>query len=263
MQRHLRDEFVKKAQQDGYASRAAYKLKEICDKHHGLVTGTTFVCDVGAAPGSWTQVACALTKSTAQRVRVVSIDLLPMAPVPGSRFVLGDFTQPASQEAMISHLLRAQEEEEEEQKAEEEEIATAAAAPAPAAAPPPATGSSDGFAGGLPRRATKRRRRRLDQLCVLSDIRANTSGNHALDHARQVELCDSVLRFAAAAAGALEHRLGRAPKLALVAKMTMGEDLAEFRGRVSQLFPAQNVLVKPKSSRASSPEIYVVATTHA
>ncbi|HFE36875.1 MAG TPA: 23S rRNA methyltransferase, partial [Gammaproteobacteria bacterium] len=59
MQRHLKDRYVKKAQDDGYRSRAAYKLLELNDKDDFIKPGMCVV-DLGAAPGGWTQVASAL-----------------------------------------------------------------------------------------------------------------------------------------------------------------------------------------------------------
>jgi 23S rRNA (uridine2552-2'-O)-methyltransferase len=86
------DPYVKKAQQDNYRSRAAYKLLEIDKRDHLLRPGMTVV-DLGAAPGSWCQVAVQKMK---QQGRVLAIDLLPMAPIPGVDSLEGDFTEPAA-----------------------------------------------------------------------------------------------------------------------------------------------------------------------
>jgi 23S rRNA (uridine2552-2'-O)-methyltransferase len=92
MHEHVTDPYVKKAQQDGYRSRAAYKLLEIDKRDHLLRSGMTVV-DLGAAPGSWCQVAVQKMK---QQGRVLAIDLLPMAPMPGVASLEGDFTEPAA-----------------------------------------------------------------------------------------------------------------------------------------------------------------------
>jgi 23S rRNA (uridine2552-2'-O)-methyltransferase len=93
MHEHVTDPYVKKAQQDGYRSRAAYKLLEIDKRDHLLRPGMTVV-DLGAAPGSWCQVAVEKMK---RQGRVLAIDLLPMAPIPGVDSLEGDFTEPAAQ----------------------------------------------------------------------------------------------------------------------------------------------------------------------
>jgi len=92
MHEHVTDPYVKKAQQEGYRSRAAYKLLEIDQRDHLLRPGMTVV-DLGAAPGSWCQVAVQKMK---QRGRVLAIDLLPVAPMAGVESLEGDFTDPAA-----------------------------------------------------------------------------------------------------------------------------------------------------------------------
>ena len=89
LQEHFSDEFVKKSQQDGYRSRASYKLIEIDDKYR-LLKPTSKVLDLGAAPGGWTQVA-------AERVGtsgfVLASDILQMDSVAGTSFIQGDFSE--------------------------------------------------------------------------------------------------------------------------------------------------------------------------
>lgn len=92
MHEHVTDPYVKKAQQDGYRSRAAYKLLEIDKRDHLLRPGMTVV-DLGAAPGSWCQVAMQKMK---RQGRVLAIDLLPVAPMPGVETLEGDFTDPGA-----------------------------------------------------------------------------------------------------------------------------------------------------------------------
>lgn len=89
MHEHVTDPYVKKAQQDGYRSRAAYKLLEIDTRDHLLRPGMTVV-DLGAAPGSWCQVA---VQKMRKQGRVLAIDLLPVAPIAGVDTLEGDFTE--------------------------------------------------------------------------------------------------------------------------------------------------------------------------
>lgn len=92
MHEHVTDPYVRKAQIDGYRSRAAYKLLEIDQRDHLLRPGMTVV-DLGAAPGSWCQVAVQRMKGQG---RVLAIDLLPVAPMTGVDSLEGDFTEQAA-----------------------------------------------------------------------------------------------------------------------------------------------------------------------
>ena len=91
MQRHVSDEFVKRAQKDGYRSRAAYKLQELDQTDHLFKRGMTVV-DLGAAPGGWSQYVARRLSGTG---RVLALDILDMAPISGIEFVQGDFTEEA------------------------------------------------------------------------------------------------------------------------------------------------------------------------
>ncbi|OIQ87240.1 ribosomal RNA large subunit methyltransferase E [mine drainage metagenome] len=88
MQEHVNDEFVKRASKEGYRARAAYKLMEIDDRDHLIKPGMTVV-DLGATPGSWSQVAMERIKGSGQ---VFALDLLEMQPLHGVTFLQGDFT---------------------------------------------------------------------------------------------------------------------------------------------------------------------------
>lgn len=89
MREHLDDPFVKKAQKEGYRARAAYKLLEIHEKHRLIKPGMTVV-DLGAAPGSWSQVAGKLVGS---KGLVIASDILEMAALPDVTFLQGDFRE--------------------------------------------------------------------------------------------------------------------------------------------------------------------------
>lgn len=88
---HVTDAWVQKAKAEGWRSRAAFKLLQIDQKDHLLRPGMT-VLDLGATPGGWSQVA---GKAVGQGGRVVAVDLLPMEPIHGVTFVLGDFEDEA------------------------------------------------------------------------------------------------------------------------------------------------------------------------
>lgn len=89
MQEHLNDEFVKRAQKEGYRARAAYKLIEIDDKDKLIKPGMTVV-DLGSAPGSWSQVVQQRLKGQG---RIIGLDLLDMQPILGVEFIQGDFRE--------------------------------------------------------------------------------------------------------------------------------------------------------------------------
>jgi 23S rRNA (uridine2552-2'-O)-methyltransferase len=95
-QRQERDPYVEQAVRDGWRARAVFKLKQINDKERLLKPGTVCV-DLGAAPGSWSQLAA---KVVGPSGRVIALDLLPMDAIPGVDFLLGDFTAPETLEEL-------------------------------------------------------------------------------------------------------------------------------------------------------------------
>ena len=88
---HFDDEFVLRAQKEGYRSRAIYKLIEIQQKDRILKPGMT-VIDLGAAPGGWTEYA---VKQLGRQGRMIALDILPMEPVAGVEIIQGDFREDA------------------------------------------------------------------------------------------------------------------------------------------------------------------------
>jgi 23S rRNA (uridine2552-2'-O)-methyltransferase len=84
---HASDEFVKRAQKEGWRSRAVFKLAEIQQSERLLRPGIRCV-DLGAAPGGWSQYAARIVGGTSH---IVATDMLPMDAIPGVDFVLGDF----------------------------------------------------------------------------------------------------------------------------------------------------------------------------
>jgi len=89
LKEHVDDQYVQMAQQDGYRTRASYKLLELDEKDKLLQPGAT-VLDLGSAPGGWSQVV-------AQRLDgngvVIASDILPMDNIADVTFIQGDFTE--------------------------------------------------------------------------------------------------------------------------------------------------------------------------
>jgi 23S rRNA (uridine2552-2'-O)-methyltransferase len=192
LDRHLNDEYVKRAQQEGYRSRAAYKLLEIQSKDHILAPGMCVV-DLGAAPGGWSQVAARIVGSGG---RVVALDMLAMAPLPGVVFIRGDFREDESIRYVRDVL------------------------------------------AGEP----------VD--LVLSDMAPNVSGTIAADQPRMMLLCELALDMA--------YEVLK-PGGALVVKAFQGEGFDAYLRAVRKSFALVRSR-KPKSSRANSRELYLVAT---
>ena len=93
LERHINDPYVQRAQLEGYRARAAFKLLEIDEKHH-ILKGARRIIDLGAAPGSWSQIAAKVTGSTDEDIRVAAIDFLEMAQLPGVTVLQLDFLDP-------------------------------------------------------------------------------------------------------------------------------------------------------------------------
>jgi 23S rRNA (uridine2552-2'-O)-methyltransferase len=84
---HAADPYVKRAHDEGWRSRAVFKLEEIQRTDRLLRPGMTVV-DLGAAPGGWSQFAA---RTLAGRGRVIALDILEMPAIPGVEFIEGDF----------------------------------------------------------------------------------------------------------------------------------------------------------------------------
>ncbi len=191
LDRHVSDEFVKRAQREGYRSRAAYKLLEIQARDRILRPGQ-WVVDLGAAPGGWCQVARTLVGPGG---RVVALDILPMEPLADVELIQGDFRDEA-----VLQRLRA---------------------------------SLAGHPVDL----------------VISDMAPNVSGVVAVDQPRAMYLAELALAVA---------RELLKPGGALVTKVFQGEGFDELVRALRESF-TRVVTRKPKASRASSREVYLVA----
>ncbi|EJT02592.1 RlmE family RNA methyltransferase [Rhizobium sp. CCGE 510] len=100
LQRHINDPYVQRAQLEGYRARAAFKLLEIDEKHH-ILRGAKRIIDLGAAPGSWSQIAAKVTGSTDEDIRVAAIDFLEMTQLPGVKILQLDFLDPSAPEKLL------------------------------------------------------------------------------------------------------------------------------------------------------------------
>ncbi len=89
LREHFKDPYVKKAQAEGYRSRAVFKLDELIERDDLLKPGMTVV-DLGAAPGGWSQL---INEKLKNRGRIVALDILPMQGISGVDFICGDFRE--------------------------------------------------------------------------------------------------------------------------------------------------------------------------
>lgn len=96
LKEHFEDEYVKRAQREGWRSRAVYKLEELDQKYRLMKPGMTVV-DLGAAPGGWSQYTA---KTLGAQGRIVALDILPIEALPGVDFIEGDFRD----ESVLAHL---------------------------------------------------------------------------------------------------------------------------------------------------------------
>ena len=88
-QEHFSDPYVKRAQAEGWRSRAVFKLEELIERDHLLKPGMVVV-DLGAAPGGWSQVVNERLRGSG---RIVALDILPMQGIAGVDFIEGDFRE--------------------------------------------------------------------------------------------------------------------------------------------------------------------------
>lgn len=105
---HVNDPYVKLANREGYRARAAYKLKEI-DETFGLVRPGHLVVDLGSTPGAWSQylrrrlspdgAAAGTLNGT-----IIALDILPMEPIEGVTFLLGDFREDDAMQRLAQEM---------------------------------------------------------------------------------------------------------------------------------------------------------------
>lgn len=100
LQEHFTDPFVKRAQAEGWRSRAVFKLEEI-DRRERLLKAGQVCLDLGAAPGAWSQYA---RRKVGPQGRVVATDVLEMLGITGVEFIQGDFREEAVFEQILTSL---------------------------------------------------------------------------------------------------------------------------------------------------------------
>jgi 23S rRNA (uridine2552-2'-O)-methyltransferase len=100
LREHHGDAYVQRSREEGYRSRASYKLAELV-RADRLIRSGDIVIDLGAAPGGWSQVAAERLRNTG---RVIASDILPMDLLPGVLFVQGDFTEEPVFEQILAAL---------------------------------------------------------------------------------------------------------------------------------------------------------------
>ncbi|PRW59215.1 tRNA (cytidine(32) guanosine(34)-2 -O)-methyltransferase [Chlorella sorokiniana] len=201
-----RDIYYRKAKEEGWRARSAFKLLQIDDAFN-IFEGVRHVVDLCAAPGSWSQVlsrrlylpAAAAGKSGTELPKIVAVDLQPMAPIEGVTQLQGDITSEATAREVISHF--------------------------------------DGQQAEL----------------VVCDGAPDVTGLHDMDEYVQAQLILAALTI-------VTHVL--APGGAFVAKVFRGRDVALLYSQLKIFFP-DVAIVKPKSSRNSSIEAFVVCRRYA
>tara|TARA_Y100000590_G_scaffold117489_1_gene134299 strand:+ start:1770 stop:2381 length:612 start_codon:yes stop_codon:yes gene_type:complete len=99
IKRQRRDIYVRKSKQDGFRSRAVYKLLEINEKHKVIKNGFS-VIDLGAAPGGWSQYVIQKFRNC----KLLSIDLKEMEPIGSSYQIIGDFNESSSKKKIINYF---------------------------------------------------------------------------------------------------------------------------------------------------------------
>jgi len=193
-QRQQRDPYVQRARDEGYRSRAVYKLEELLDKAR-LPGRPALVIDLGAAPGAWSQYAA---RHWGDKTRVLALDILPMDEIPGVDFLQGDFTESEVLQRLTAML------------------------------------------GGD----------RAD--LVLSDMAPNISGNRSVDQPRAMYLAELALDLACETLN---------PGGTFLCKVFQGEGFDAFLRAARERFRQVRV-VKPKASRPSSREVYLLARNY-
>jgi 23S rRNA (uridine2552-2'-O)-methyltransferase len=156
LKRQINDPFVKQAKEQGFRSRAAFKIIEIDDKFKIFKKGK-IVLDLGAAPGGWSQVAV----SKVGRGRVVAVDILPMDKIDGVKFLQQDFLSEDAVENIINFINKNQ--------------------------------STELDIDDNQNRDYKQVFRKFD--VIMSDMAENTCGDSKTDHLRIVGLLEEVLDF--------------------------------------------------------------------
>lgn len=100
LREHFSDPYVKKAQQEGLRSRAAFKLQQLQERDKLFKPGMT-VIDLGAAPGGWSEL---IVKWVGSKGKVIALDILPMHPIEGVEFIQCDFSDETQLQILLERL---------------------------------------------------------------------------------------------------------------------------------------------------------------
>ena len=234
LNRHVRDQYVKKSIQDDLRSRSSYKLKEIQEKYNIITSPSNYIIDMGAAPGGWSIIAsnCLNGKGL-----LIAIDLLPIVPIPNINnnihILQGNMFDPniesEIQTIASNHYLELSSTKESVQQPQESNTVLTTSL---LSTNPNQTVSNIHLAD-----------------VILSDMMVNMCGNKETDHYRSMDLCYNALNFS-------KKYLKRSGNF--VCKYFRGSDEKEFLDELKLLFQ-QVKLVKPDASRKESNEMYVIA----
>lgn len=229
-----RDIYYRRAKELGYRARSAFKLLQLDEEFALFHDGVRRVVDLCAAPGSWSQVVAHKLAATASGApRCVAVDLQEMAPIPGIMQVQGDITR-AETVARIRHVLR---------------YGTSAAVASRGA--PGSSGTDDDDDNGEAAAAAEETGEEEPEApadLVISDGAPDVTGLHDIDEYVQSQLVVAALHVAI---------LLLKPGGTFVAKVFRGRDVTLLYSQL-RVFFADVVVAKPRSSRNSSLESFVV-----
>lgn len=97
-----KDHFRKLAREEGYRSRATYKLRELNNAYRIIGPGF-YVLDLGCAPGGWTQVA---VKLAGNKGKVMGVDTVYVEDIPGAYIIQGDIENESIVDEITSYFER-------------------------------------------------------------------------------------------------------------------------------------------------------------
>lgn len=98
LRRQASDQFSRKAKEQGFVARSAFKLEQLLEKIPKK--GIDVIVDLGSAPGGWTQIS----KNHFPNALIIGLDITPMQPIEGTIQIVSDFTEPEAKNLLVSHL---------------------------------------------------------------------------------------------------------------------------------------------------------------
>lgn len=217
LQRQQRDPLVGLAKEQDLRARSAFKLQEIQEKHK-IITPSSIVVDLGAAPGGWSTIASKIVRPQAGG-GIIAIDLLPIQPIAHTTILRGDFTTAVMKQALRDAIL-------EQRKSNKTDSAGEATVT------------------------------NVQVDVLLSDMLHNTTGVHDMDHYKSIDLVNQAIAFATQPTPDFLQGILH-PKGSIVCKYLRGEDEKELVADLKERFQQVHV-IKPKSSRAESREAFLL-----